>query len=364
MITIPRQMEFPSAFVFESGAVLNHFTIGYETYGRMDIEGQNTILVCHGLTHSCHAAGKHAEEDERPGWWDAMIGPGKPLDTDRYFVVCANNLGGCHGSSGPGSIDPDTGRPYGLRFPVATIGDSVRAHRMLLDRLEIGRLHSVIGGCMGGFQALEWMVRFPEFIESAVVISATPQSSPHTLALWEVIRQTIMADPDFQGGDYYGGEEPKTGMGLTSMFGMMLWMSREMMERKFGRRLEGGRRRITIEPEFEIQRFFNRLLENAGGGLDPNSLIYLTKAMDYFDLEAEGDLAELFARASRVKTLLLSYDTDWRYPAGEMEAMAAVMRRVGGEVLHRTLSSPFGHGAFHCDPDGVASEISLFLESV
>lgn len=355
----PCSAHLPGPFALASGACLPELTMGYEQYGAMNPDKDNVILVCHGLTHSCHAAGRHGPKDDKPGWWDDLIGPGKALDTDRWCVLCINCLGGCHGSTGPGSPDPRTGKPYGLRFPVITIADIVDAQKLLLDHLGVGRLQAVIGGCMGGFQVLEWLLRHPERVASAVAISTAMQTSAHTLALWEVVRQAIMCDPHFAGGDYYNGPGPRTGMGLASMFGMLTWMDHAIMERKFGRtRLTG--RTFSLEPEFAIQHFFARLRENAGGGLDPNSLIYLTRAMDYFDLPARAEPSSLFAGRTQ-PVLLLSYATDWRYPPQETERLRAALCAAGMPCTHHTLDSPFGHGAFHCDPAGSADPIGKFL---
>lgn len=360
MIVTPLTARFTEPMTLESGAVLDQFVIAYETYGSLNPHADNAILVCHGLTHSCHAAGRHTAGDPAAGWWDAVIGPGKPIDTDRYFVICSNCLGGCHGSSGPSSINPQTDRPYGLDFPVVTISDMVNSQRRLLERLGITSLYAVIGGCMGGQQALTWMVEYPSMVRHAVVIGATPQSSAHSLALWEVIRTGIMADPGFCGGAYYGGPGPKNGMGLIAMFGMMLWMSPEVMQQKFGRRLK-GQRRYSLDGEFEIQTCFRQLFANAAGGFDPNSLLYLTKAVDYFDLPEKGALAELFGRFAGT-ALLVSYESDWRYSPGEMEGMAEAMRAAGIAVRHETLASPFGHGAFHLDTAGVGRVIAAYLD--
>ena len=358
-LVTPCSARLPGPFPLASGARLPELTMGYEQYGVMNPNKDNVILVCHGLTHSCHAAGRHSPKDEKPGWWDGLIGQGKALDTDRWCVLCINCLGGCHGSTGPGTTDSRTGKPYGLRFPVITIADIVDAQKLLLDYLGIGRLRAVIGGCMGGIQVLEWLLRHPERVGSAVAISTAMQTSAHTLALWEVIRQAIMCDPHFSGGDYYNGPGPRTGMGLATMFGMLTWMDRTVMERKFGRtRLTG--RTFSLEPEFAIQNFFAGLRDNAGGGLDPNSLIYLTRAMDYFDLPAQAEPSTLFAGRTQ-PVLLLSYASDWRYPPQEMERLRAALLAAGVPCTHCTLDSPFGHGAFHCDPAGVGAPIGEFL---
>jgi homoserine O-acetyltransferase/O-succinyltransferase len=362
MIVTPRSAVFDRPLSLDSGRELSEFTIGYETHGELNRAGDNAILICHGLTHDAHAAGKHTPDDARPGWWDLAIGPGKPFDSERYFVVCPNVIGGCGGSSGPASPDPNTGKPYALKFPVVTIGDMAAAQARLADRLGVERWRSVAGGCMGGYQVMEWMSRFPQRVASAVVISATPATSAHTLALWEVVRQAIMGDPNFNGGDYYDGDWPLAGLGLSSMVGMVIWMSRQVMAQRFGRKL-AGREELSyeLEPDFAIQAFFQKIGDNADKRFDPNSLIYLTKAMDYFDLyRGRAELAEAFA-GTGCQTLLVSYDSDWRYPSQEMEDIRLALAKVGAPVEHRILSSPFGHGAFAYDGEGLCKVLAEFL---
>lgn len=362
MIVTPQSAVFDEPLALDSGRELSEFTIGYETYGRLNSQADNAILVCHGLTHNAHAAGKHHPDDARPGWWDVAIGPGKPFDPDRFFVVSSNVIGGCGGSSGPSSPDPATGKPYALNFPVVTIGDMVAAQARLTDRLGIRRWRAVAGGCMGGYQVMEWMSRFPERVAAAVVITATAATSAHTLALWEVIRQTIMRDAKFNGGDYYGGDWPLAGLGLSSMVGMVIWMTREVMAQRFGRQL-AGREELSyeLEADFEIQAFFQRIGDNADKSFDPNSLIYLTKAMDYFDLlRGQSGLAEAFAGVDS-PTLLVSYDSDWRYPSQEMDQIRLALEQVGAPVEHRVLKSSFGHGAFIYDGEGLCAVLSDFL---
>ena len=352
---------FDTRLPLDSGASLDGFEITYETYGKLSAARDNAILLCHALTGSARAAGA-PEGDQPAGWWDAAIGPGEAFDTDRFFVVCSNVLGGCAGSTGPGSDDPASGRPFGLRFPFVTIGDMVSAQALLADHLEIDRLHTVAGGCMGGLQVLEWMARFPERLRNGVVISATPRTSTHTIGLWHVIRETLMRDPDFRGGDYYDAGPPLLGQRLIAMFGLMVWMSPTVMSERFGRRLVDAKRpRFTLEPEFEVEALLRRVGDNAGNRFDANSLIYLTKAMDHFDLTRDGgDLAEVFAGFAG-RALLLSYDSDWRYPPAKVDEIRVALERAGTEVEHRVLHSDYGHGAFMYDPEGAGAAIAELL---
>lgn len=352
---------FEEALELDSGAVLPRFDIAYELYGELDERRDNAILACHGLTAGAHAAGA-AGEGGPPGWWDALVGPGKPLDTDRYCVLCANVIGGCDGSTGPSSQEPGADRAYGPRFPAVTFGDSVRAHARLADRLGIERFRAAAGGCVGGFQVMEWMARYPQRLDAAIVISATPRTTAHNLALWEVVRQAITRDPEFNGGDYYDGAGPLSGLGLASMVGTLVWMSRDVMAQKFGLRLlEGSELRYLHEAEFEMQAFMRRIGDNASNRFDANSLICLTRAMDYFDLtRGAGNLAEVFS-GWHGRTLLISYASDWRYPAAEMEEIREALEQIDAPVEHRTLDSGFGHGAFVYDADGAGEEIRRFL---
>ncbi|MBI4799477.1 MAG: homoserine O-acetyltransferase [Desulfarculus sp.] len=363
MLVQPSIARFEEPLALTSGACLpGGFQIAYECYGRLSPQADNAILVCHGLTANAHAAGRHAAEDPKPGWWDQAIGPGRPLDTERFCVVCSNLLGGCGGSSGPASPHPQDGRPWALRWPVLTIADMVDAQARLADRLGIERWRAVVGGCMGGFQVLEWLARYPARVDDALAISTSARVSAHTLALWEVVREAIRRDPDFQDGDYYGGPAPLAGMGLGTMFGMMIWMSRQVMGMRFGLRLtQGHEPRYSLEPEFAIQAFFQQVAQGGARGFDPNSLIYLTKAMDFFDLSrGRPSLAQAFA-GGRSRVLLVSYDSDWRYPPEDSEELRQAMAAAGLVAEHLVLHSEFGHGAFIYDSDGVGRAMAEFL---
>lgn len=347
-----------------SGKTLPAFNMAYETYGQLNESGDNAILLCHGLTATPHAAGKD-DPDTADGWWHMAIGHDKVLDTERWFIVCIGALGGFGGSTGPASINPKTAKPYGLTFPVVTISDMVNTMKQLTDVLQIKRYHCIIGGCMGGFQVLDWLARYPEKVGSAVVIGATAKTSAHSLALWEVIRRAIALDPNFHGGDYYDKEPPKAGISLGTMFGMMVWMSREVMEKKFGLALAEGKQKpsYSLEPEFAIQKFLSSIEDSARGPFDANAFIYLTKAMDYFDLERDHATLETAFSQVKTKTLLVSFDSDWRYPQNEVDKIRLALEANNVPVEHHCLHSEFGHGAFLYDfHNGLDRLIENFLQ--
>lgn len=331
----------------------------FETYGDLSPARDNAVLVLHGLTADHHAAGAPRAEGGKSGWWDAAIGPGKALDTDRLCVICPNVVGGA-ASTGPSSIDPATGRPYGLTFPVVTVADMVAAQIKLADALGIGRFHTVIGGCLGGFQVLEWLARAPERVDRAVVISATAKTSAHNTALWAVLRAAILSDPAFNDGQY-GNSQPAAGLGLLAMTGALFWMSRETLESRFGTRtVDGKAPRYTLEPDFAIEALLNRVRENAAQGhLDANSLIYLTRAIDYFDMARDHGSLETAFRDVTSPLLLVSYASDWRYPTEEMAEIAAAMP--DGTVQHEVLESPLGHGAFIYEFQTLAPLLTTFM---
>ena len=290
------QLHLDEPLLLDCGRALPEYVVNFETYGTLSTARDNAILVCHSLTSRAHAAGRHAPDDQRPGWWDAAIGPGKMLDTKRYFVICADALGAGQ-TTGPASPDPETGRRYGIRFPVITVRDMVRAQHRLVQRLGIDRLHAVIGGCMGGQQAVEWAIAYPAMVGNAVVITTTPATSAHTIAIFSVMRHLIRADPEWNAGDYYGRSFPAAGLGAAVAAAVPLWMSREAMEARFGRRSSGYR--YTLGPEFEVESFIARLVAQARHDTDPNGLMYLMRAVEYFDLEREyGDLEAAFRPVS------------------------------------------------------------------
>lgn len=349
----------------ESGARLGPITLAYETYGRLNADRSNAILLLHALSGDAHAAGRHSPTDRKPGWWDAMVGPGRPFDTDRYFVICSNVIGGCMGSTGPASRDPRTGRPYGARFPVITIGDMVRAQVRLIDALGIGRLLAVAGGSMGGFQALEWATAFPERVRSALLLATAARSGPQSMAWNSIGRRAIMSDPRWRGGDYYGHEPPADGLAVARMIGHVTYLSEQSLEEKFGRRLQrGGGPAFSLEREFAIESYLDYQGESFNARFDANSYLYITKAMDYWDLPARyGSLDAAMARVQG-RTLLISFSSDWLYPTAESRAIADALTRQGRPVEHVELPTSAGHDAFLIDAEAQRPIITAFLDEV
>ncbi|MEN9935821.1 MAG: hypothetical protein RLZZ387_2400 [Chloroflexota bacterium] len=349
----------------DSGAVLAPVTLAYETYGELSPERDNAILLLHALSGDAHAAGRHSSADRKPGWWDTMVGPGKPFDTDRYFVICSNVLGGCKGSTGPSSTDPATGRPYGARFPVLTIADMVRAQVRLLDYLGIEQLHAVAGGSMGGFQALEWVTAYPDRARGAVLLATTARHSPQMVAWNAIGRRAIMSDPAWAGGDYYDGDLPANGQAIARMIGHVTYLSEESLEQKFARALQrSSAPSFTLEHEFAVESYLQYQGDSFNARFDPNSYLYITKAMDYWDLPARyGSLDAALAR-SRASFLLISFTSDWLYPTAESAAIAESLRRVGRPVRHVELESSAGHDAFLIDDEPQAPLITDFLSSL
>jgi len=361
VIVSPELAQFTEPLHLESGRSLNRFELAYECYGRLNDRKDNAILIGHGLSGTAHAAGRHHPEDFRPGWWDAAIGPGKMFDTDQFFVVCSNVLGGCGGSSGPSSENPDTGRPYALDFPVVTILDMVRAQVRLSDHLGIERWHCVAGGCLGGAQALTWGQHFSGRVNSVLSVGATAETSAHSLAFFEVIRETIRRDPNWNGGNYYGGPAPTSGLTLGSLIGMLFWMSPDAMDTRFGREKVKDGPQFTLGSEYKMQAFLQNIATNVERKFDPNTLLYVTRAMDYFDLSRGYPNLQGALESFPDRTLLVSYKTDWRYPPHKIERLAEAIRRVGRSVEHVTLESIFGHGAYLFDVEKLTPVVRKFL---
>jgi homoserine O-acetyltransferase/O-succinyltransferase len=349
----------------EGGQALGPLTLAYETYGQLNAARSNAILLLHALSGDAHAAGRHSASDRKAGWWDAMVGPGRPFDTDRYFVICSNVIGGCMGSTGPASRDPRRGRPYGSRFPVVTIGDMVRAQARLIDALGIERLLAVAGGSMGGFQALEWATAHPDRVSGSLLLATAARSSAQTLAWNSIGRRAIMSDPRWRGGDYYDHEPPSDGLAVARMIGHVTYVSEPALEQKFGRRLHGADEpAFSLEREFAVESYLDYQGEIFNARFDANSYLYITKAMDYWDLPAYyGSLDAAMARV-RGRTLLLSFDSDWLYPTAESRAIADALTRQGRPVEHVDLPSTAGHDAFLIDADAQRPVISEFLDEL
>ena len=334
-------------FALELGGELRELTLAYETYGVLNATRDNAILLIHALTGDAHAAGWHRPDDRKPGWWDPMIGPGRPLDTDRYFVVCANALGGCAGSTGPCTLDPDTGRPYGGRFPLVTVGDLVRAQRLLLDRLGVRRLAAVVGGSLGGMQALEWAVRYPDALERAVVIAAAGRLGPQGIALNEVGRRAIMLDPRWQDGDYPPGEGPSDGLAIARMVGTVTYHSRESMDLRFGRRPASRPPRYpAFGGAFDVEGYLHHQGAALVARFDAHSYLRQTRAMDLYDVAAGHRSEEAALARVRARVLALGIRTDWLFPPCEVQALAGALAAAGVQATYRELDSPHGHDAF------------------
>jgi len=352
----------PDELVLESGERLGQITLAYETYGRLNASKTNAILILHALSGDAHAAGFH-ESGEKPGWWDAMIGRGKAFDTEKYFVICSNVLGGCKGSTGPSSINPKTNRPYGLEFPVITVKDMVNAQRHLIDHLGIEKLLCVVGGSMGGMQALQWTVSYPDRVRSAIPIATTAKHSPQQIAFNEVGRQAVIADPDWNGGNYYGGTLPAKGLAVARMIGHITYMSDISMAEKFGRRFKNGKKISKFGADFEVEGYLHYHGDNFVKRFDPNSYLYITKALDYFDLSNGKTLCEVF-KDVKAKFLIIAFKSDWLYPAYQSTEILKVCKLAGIEATYCEINSTYGHDAFLLEIEEETHLIKHFLKKV
>jgi len=347
----------------ELGGVLKDVALGYETWGELNEGADNAVLLTHALTGDPHAAGRPCGEHRRGGWWDPMVGPGRPVDTEKYFVVCSNVLGGCSGSTGPASVDPETGEPYGMRFPVVTIRDIVRAQKRLLDDLGVARLALVIGGSIGGQQALEWAVEFPDFVEKAAPVAATGALGPQGVGMSEIGRRAIMADPDWHKGDYYGtGKSPEEGLAIARMAGMMTYQSAPGQWERFGRR-PAGRPALYEEfgGRFEIESYLHYQGHDLVGRFDANSYLYLSRAMDLYDV-ANGYNSEEEALSHVTADLLfVGITSDWLFPANEVRSTAERASRVGARAQYAEIDTLSGHDAFLKDWTDLERAVTPFI---
>lgn len=351
--------------VFESGATLGPVEVAYETYGRLNADRTNAVFICHALTGDANAAGYHSDPS-RPGWWDNIIGPGKPVDTDRYFVVCANLLGGCQGTTGPSSIDPATGRPYGLRFPLFTIADLVTVHRRLLAHLGITRLLAAFGGSLGGMQVLQWALDHPDDLYAGLLVCASARLSAQNIAFSAVAREAIMGDPDFQGGDYYDtGRNPDRGLALARMMAHITYLSEESMRRKFGRRIQDADLpRFGLDMDFQVESYLQHQGESFLKRFDANSYVYLTRCLDYFDPFREP--VEAQRRIARMKSrfLVMSFDSDWRFSTAHSREIVKALSAERVPVTFREISSPWGHDSFLLEVPEYHHTVRAFLRRV
>jgi homoserine O-acetyltransferase len=361
--------EPPEKFILENGGSLGPVTIAYETWGELSPRRDNAVLVAHAFSGDSHAAGFYPDDppEAKPGWWDFMIGPGKGLDTSRYFVICANMLGGCRGSTGPSSVNPETGAPYGLAFPMMTIGDVVRTQKRLLDHLGISKLHGVIGGSVGGMQVLEWCVRYPDMVRAAIPIATTLRHSALAIAFNEIARQAIMADPNWHRGNYYDGESPDLGLAVARMVGHVTYLSDEAMRRKFGRRLQNKQSfSYGFDVDFQVESYLRYQGSKFVQRFDANSLLYITKAADYFDLAQREPPAPTLADIgdAAIKFLVISYSSDWLYPTYQAKEIVRALKRSGLNVSSCEIEADLGHDAFLVDDPRLSRLVSGFLDGI
>lgn len=355
-------------FVLEGGGALREVTVAYETWGRLDERAGNAVLVCHALTGDAHAVGDSGPGQPTPGWWDDLIGPGRGIDTDRWFVVCTNVLGGCQGSTGPASTDPDTGKPYGSRFPVVSVRDMVRAQEVVADHLGIGRFAAVVGGSMGGMQALEWAVMFPERVRAVGAIATAAASSAQQLALSAIGRRAIALDPGFRGGDYYDaepGEGPGAGLGLARALAQITYRTERELQDRFGR-TERDPLGDTFEQwqRFQVESYLAYHGEKLARRFDANSYLAINKAMDLFDLGRDrGGLDRALARV-RARVLTVAITSDELYRPWQQEELRDRLRAAGADVRHDTIDSPHGHDAFLLEHEQVAAVLRPLLEEI
>ena len=344
----------------ESGQTLSSYRIAYETYGTLNKERNNAILICHALSGDAHAAGYH-EGDSRPGWWDSSIGPGKGFDTSKFFVICSNVLGGCKGTTGPSSPDPDTGTPYGIRFPVVTIKDMVNAQMALVRRLGIDQLFAVAGGSMGGMQVLQWAISFPEKMKRAVVIASSAYSSPQQIAFNAVGRRAIISDPEWREGNYYGKSSPSNGLSLARMIGHITYLSDESMYSKFGRRLQDKQTiGYDFNTDFQVESYLSHQGDSFVKRFDANSYLYVTKAIDYFDLNEEDSLIRGLSKA-RSNTLVIAVSSDWLYPPYQSQEIVTALSANNVKVKYAEIKSNYGHDAFLVEPGQLNYHLRQFL---
>ena len=357
----------PAEMLLENGTRFGPITLAYETYGTPAADRRNAILVLHALSGDAHAAGIHSREDPKPGWWDIMIGPGKGIDTEKFFVVSTNVLGSCMGSTGPRSINPATGKAYGHNFPLVTIGDMVRAQKALMDHLGIEKILAVIGGSIGGMQVLEWCVRYPEMVFAAVPLATTTRHSALAIAFNEVARQAIMADPNWNQGNYYEGHRPDLGLAVARMIGHITYLSDEAMRHKFGRRLQDKSDfSFNFDADFQVESYLRYQGTKFVERFDANSFLYITKAADYFDLERQhgtGSLVGAFAKA-KARFLVVSFTSDWLYPTYQSRAIVQALKKNGLEVSFCEIEAEWGHDAFLLPNTRLTSLIRGFLERV
>ncbi len=365
-IVKPEMMQFDEAIGLKGGARIEGYQLAYETYGELNAERNNAILVCHALNASHHVAGVYANEPENIGWWDNLIGPGKPVDTDRFFVLGVNNLGGCHGSTGPSSVDPRTGKPWGGDFPVVTVEDWVNVQARLASRLGIDQFAAVMGGSLGGMQALQWTIDQPERVRNALVIAAAPKLSAQNIAFNEVARTAITSDPEFYGGHYYEhGVVPRRGLRIARMIGHITYLSDDAMDAKFGRNLRENVLKFNFDIDFQIESYLRYQGDKFADTFDANTYLRITKALDYFDPAAShhGDLTAAL-KNSEADYLVVSFTSDWRFSPERSHELVKAMVENRLNVSYAEIEAPHGHDAFLMDDAIYHNLIRAYCERV
>jgi homoserine O-acetyltransferase/O-succinyltransferase len=364
---VPQTAEFTDPLALKSGQALAPYSLVYETYGQLNSDRSNAVLICHALNASHHVAGYREDNPNDIGWWDNMVGPGKPVDTDRFFVIGMNNLGSCFGSTGPASINPTTGDPYGASFPVVTVDDWVNAQARLADRLGIQQFAAVMGGSLGGMQAMQWAMAYPDRLRHAVVVASTPRLSAQNIAFNEVARRAIVNDPDFHGGNYYAKNTvPKLGLSIARMIGHITYLSDDDMAEKFGRQLRGGSDyKFGFDVEFEIESYLRYQGEKFSTYFDANTYLLITRALDYFDpaKDHDGRLDNAFASIT-AKSLLVSFTTDWRFPPDMSREIVEALLAQKKSVTYAEIDAPHGHDAFLMDDARYHRLIAAYFDQI
>jgi homoserine O-acetyltransferase len=359
-----RVVEQDKPLELECGKTLAPIDVAYETYGELNKAGDNVVLICHALSGDAHVCGLNSPDDKKPGWWDMMVGPGKGIDTNKYFVVCSNFLGGCMGTTGPSSINPATGKPYSLDFPIITIADMVRVQKLLLDKLGIKQLLAVIGGSIGGMQVLQWAIEYPDFVRSAIPIATTTHLGAQSIAFDTVGRNAILADPNFADGQYIDENGPDRGLAIARMIGHITYLSEQGMREKFGRQLRNADSyKYDFNSEFAVETYLDHQGQSFVARFDANSYLYITKASDYFDLGKDyGSLKKAFEN-TRCRFLVISFASDWLFTPAQSRAIVDALVANGRDVSFCDIESPYGHDAFLLEPKVLGSLISGFLDA-
>jgi homoserine O-acetyltransferase/O-succinyltransferase len=365
-VAAPQRAGFLEPLILKAGKTLASYELVYETYGELNADRSNAVLVCHALSGSHHVAGYYAEDPKKLGWWDNMVGPGKPIDTERFFVIGVNNIGGCHGSTGPGSIDRATGQPYGASFPLVTVEDWVASQARLMDRLGIRTLAAALGGSLGGMQAMQWTLSFPDRIRHAIVIAAASRLSTQNIAFNDVARQAIVTDPDFHGGNFYAHKAiPARGLRLARMLGHITYLSEDLLMEKFGRVLKRDEYGFNYDVEFEIESYLRYQGDKFAQVFDANTYLLMTKALDYFDpaKETGGDLARALS-AARAGFLVASFKSDWRFPPGRSHEIVTALVASRKSVTYAEIDAPHGHDAFLLDNRHYHELVAAYMDNI